>query len=106
MITQTTTQETYSEAAARIATKHPHLADMAAHALAIVEAGKVHPTRDGNGAIVFSEAGRDRYEVAITPDGPTCGCPAHLYRPAMINGRPYCKHLMALAIVNRVGEGY
>jgi hypothetical protein len=100
MITQTTTQETYSEAAARIAEKHPHLANMAAHALAIVEAGKVHPTRDG--AIVFSEAGRDRYEVAITPDGPTCGCPAFSHRPAVINGRRYCKHLMALGIYNRV----
>lgn len=101
LVTQKT-QETYSEAAARIVVKHPHLATMAAHALAIVEAGKVQPHADGQGATVLSENGRGSYEVELRSDGPVCGCPAHLYRPAMINGRPYCKHVMAYGIYNRV----
>lgn len=98
----THTFTTYTEAAERIATKHPAAARMASHALAIVEAGKVHPMKSGTGAVVFSEANKSMYTTTLEADGPHCTCPAHKYRPAMINGRPYCKHLMALGIYDAV----
>lgn len=98
----THTFTTYTEAAERIATKHPAAARMASHALAIVEAGKVHPMKDGRVALVFSETGRGGYQVELRDDGPTCSCRAHTYRPYMINGRAYCKHIMALGIYDSV----
>jgi hypothetical protein len=98
----THTFTTYTEAAAALTAKHPAAARMASHALAIVEAGKVHPMKSGTGAVVFSEANKSMYTTTLEADGPHCTCPAHKYRPAMINGRPYCKHLMALGIYDAV----
>ena len=94
---------TRSEAAARIAVKHPRLSHVAARALAIADAGHVRPlslTR----VYVVSEQGGKEYELTATPNGWRCTCPAWSYNPVYINGRRYCKHIMAMAIAG-VGEG-
>lgn len=88
---------TRAEAAARIAVRHPHLSGMADRALAIADTDKVRPlslTR----VYVVAEQGGHEYELTATPHGWRCTCPAYTYRPAVINGRRYCKHIMAMAI--------
>jgi len=87
--TRTMTRETYASAAARIAEKHPSLAGMAAKALDIAENGRIN--RLAEARLEFTQG-----------SGWICNCPAFSHRPAVINGHRYCKHLMALAIYNRV----
>lgn len=90
---------TRAEAAARIAVRHPQLSGMADRALAIADTDKVRPlslTR----VYVVAEQGGHEYELTATPHGWRCTCPAYTYRPAVINGRRYCKHTIALAIFN------
>lgn len=109
MIAQTETQSNRSidsdpiqAAAARIIARHPHLADMAYKAAEYV-------ARD-NGVMHLSEtlvhvrnvAGTTYRLTYIPDDGWQCTCPAFAYRPAAINGRRYCKHIVAMAIHNRV----
>jgi len=104
MITQPATQDlstAIQTAAARIAARHPHLASMADKAAEYAE-------RD-NGVLVLSaklvhvrNAEGTTYILEYTPDdGWQCTCPAFSYRPTVINGHRYCKHIMAMAIRNR-----
>ena len=112
MITQTETQDNriidsdpIQTAASRIADRHPHLANMA-------YAAATYAARD-NGVVHLSEtlvhvrnAEGTTYRLTCTPDdGWQCTCPAFSYRPAVINGHRYCKHIMAMAIQNRVNGG-
>lgn len=92
-------------AASRIAARHPHLASMADKAAAYAE-------RD-NGVLVLSpklvhvrNAEGTTYCLSrdTQADGWLCNCPAFTYRPAVINGRHYCKHIMAHAILERAAE--
>lgn len=109
MITQTETEsnciidsDPVQAAASRIAARHPQLADMAANAaeyaarengVDYLSATLVH-VRNVEGTT---------YRLTYAPgDGWQCTCPAFAYRPAVINGHPYCKHIMAMAIYNRV----
>lgn len=88
---------TRAEAAARLAVRHPRLSSAAAKALAIADAGKVRPlslTR----VYVVSEKGGKEYELTAGTNGWQCTCPAWYYNPVYINGRRYCKHIMAMAI--------
>lgn len=105
MITQPATQDlstAIQTAAARIAARHPHLASMADKAAEYAE-------RD-NGVLVLSpqlvhvrNVEGTTYRLTYIPDdGWQCTCPAFAYRPAAINGHSYCKHIMAMAIHNRV----
>lgn len=99
---QTQTPTPCQTAAARIVYRHPHLADMAYKAAEYAE-------RD-NGVLCLSKTlvhvrnvAGTTYILEYTPDdGWQCTCPAFAYRPAMIAGRRYCKHIMAMAIHNRV----
>lgn len=89
-------------ATARIAYRHPHLADMAYKAAEYV-------ARD-NGVMHLSEtlvhvrnvAGTTYRLTYTSNEGWQCTCPAFSYRPTVINGHRYCKHIMAMAIHNRV----
>ena len=88
---------TRAEAAARIAVKYPHLSHVAARALAIADTDKVRPlslTR----VYVVSEQGKQEYQLTAGTNGWQCTCPAWYYNPVYINGRRYCKHIMAMAI--------
>ena len=100
MITQTA-QETYTTAAARIAEKHPSLAGMAAKALDIAENGRINRLAEAR-VYVRSTSGREYCLNFTQGRGWICNCPAFSHRPAVINGRRYCKHVMALGIYNRV----
>lgn len=107
MITQPATQDlstTIQTAAARIVYRHPHLADMACKAAEYAE-------RE-NGVVFLSKTlvhvrniEGTTYRLTYTDDGWQCTCPAFGYRPAVINGHRYCKHIMAMAIQNRVNGG-
>lgn len=91
-------------AAVRISQRHPHLSNMAYHALAIAEAGKVYPLSITR---VFVKSEKSNREYRLDFDANTgwrCNCPAFAYRPAVINGRHYCKHIMAMAIAARGGR--
>ena len=108
MITQPATQDlstAIQTAAARIVYRHPHLADMAYDAA-------TYAARD-NGVVHLSEtlvhvrnAEGTTYRLTCTPDdGWQCTCPAFGYRPAVITGHRYCKHIMAMAIHERINGG-
>lgn len=100
MIHQNTTP---AELAARMATRHPHLAAMAAKALALAEGGAVTLIDDHSGTV--TNGGGRTYAVQLADDGPQCDCPARLYRPAVINGHYYCKHTVALILaLNNAGD--
>ncbi|MBK9276517.1 MAG: SWIM zinc finger family protein [Flavobacteriales bacterium] len=66
-----------------------------------------------NGVLVLSaklvhvrNAAGTTYRLTYTPDnGWQCTCPAFARRPAVINGRSYCKHIMAMAIHERINGG-
>jgi len=108
MITQTETQsnhiidnnDPFQLAAARIADRHPHLADMA-------YAAAEYAARENGVECLSSTLVHVRniegttYRLTYTDDGWQCTCPAFAYRPAVINGRSYCKHIVTMAIRNR-----
>lgn len=94
--THTPCPPTHAELAARIAVRHPRQSTMAARALAIVETGKVRWTGEDIGEADGTNG--ERYLIWFSADGPRCSCPSWRHRPAIINGRHYCKHIMALAI--------
>lgn len=90
-----------AEAAARIVVRHPHLAAMAAAALDVAEHGRIHRLSETR-AFVQSPSGKEyRLDYDHNTHGWRCNCPAYAYRAAAINGRHYCKHVMALALIAR-----
>lgn len=106
MITQPATQTDLSAAiqtaASRIAARHPHLANMAAQAATYAARENGVDCLSSTLVHVRNIAGTT-YRLTYTPeDGWQCTCPAFIYRPATINGHSYCKHIMAMAIQNRV----
>ncbi len=56
--------------------------------LALADAAKI--SRNGEGWVVPSQAGRGRYTVTLTGDSPRCTCPDH-----EIRGQK-CKHIFAV----------
>lgn len=108
MITQTETQDNriidsdpIQTAASRIAARHPHLANMA-YAAAEYAARENGVECLSSTLVHVRNVEGTTYRLTYTPDnGWQCACPAFAYRPAVINGRSYCKHIMAMAIRNR-----
>lgn len=92
-------------AASRIAARHPHMAAMADKAAAIAERGGIE-TPYAQTARVPSSDGSRTYQLNYAPGsrGWSCTCKAWAYRPATINGRNYCKHILAMVITDRVNQ--
>jgi hypothetical protein len=101
---QTDRSKAIQAAASHIAARHPSMAAMADKAAAIVESGGVRRLSP-NSVMV---AGSHGNEYLVTQDGDGrvtgCNCPAYYYRPIAVNGRYYCKHILALAISERVAK--
>lgn len=89
--------------ASRMAARHPHLATMADKAAAIAERGGV-VRRNRIQIEVTGETGV--YDVQLDADGRIvgCTCPAFYYRPAVVNGKHLCKHIVAYLLDAKAGE--
>lgn len=89
--------------ASRMAARHPQHATLADKAAAIVERGGVHVI---SYIQIEVEGDTGTYDVQLQPDGRIvgCTCPAFYYRPAVINGRHFCKHIVAWLIYVNVAE--
>lgn len=90
--------------ASRMAARHPQYATMADKAAAIVERGGV-VIQNRIQVDVTGDSGRP-YVVQLDPDGAIigCTCESFYYRPAVINGRHLCKHIVAWLIYVNVAE--
>lgn len=89
--------------ASRMAARHPQLATMADKAAAIVVRGGIHVL---SALQVEVEGETGTYDVQLDPQGRIvgCTCPAFYYRPAVINGRHFCKHIVAYVLDAKAGE--
>ncbi len=104
-IVQTDRSKAIQSYASRMAARHPQHAAMADKAAAIVERGGV-VIQNRIQIDVTGDSGRP-YVVQLDPDGAIigCTCESFYYRPAVINGHHYCKHIIAYAIYMNVEEG-
>ncbi len=89
----------------RMAARHPHLADLADRAADIAENGTIERTATSEWRVV-STSGETYWISQFASGEMLCNCPAFLYRPAVINDRHYCKHIVAQAIYTRAQRDY
>jgi hypothetical protein len=90
--------------AARIVTRHPHLARPVAQALALVEAG--HVSGDDIHTQVINAERKVIYHQGFEPalGQWVCNCKAYEFRAYRTTGRfVVCKHILAIRIAERAG---